>query len=125
MQSLRHERVRELLKREIGEVIRRELPLNEVGLITVNEVGVSNDLHSAVVYVGVVGTDDQRKKAASMLGHERKRIQALVARAVILKYTPHLRFILDESIQRGNRVLEIIDEIERSNPIDESSSEDR
>lgn len=125
MQSLRHERVRELLKRQIGEVIRRELPLNEVGLITVNEVGVSNDLHSAVVYVGVVGTNDQRKKAASVLDHERKRIQGLVAKSVVLKYTPHLRFVLDESIERGNRVLEILNEIERSSPTDESSSEDR
>lgn len=125
MQSLRHERVRELLKRQIGEVIRRELPINDVGLITVNEVGVANDLHSAVVYVGVVGTPEQRKRAASVLDHERKRIQGLVARAVILKYTPHLRFVLDESIERGNRVLEIIDEIERSSPIDETPSEDR
>ena len=106
-------------------MIRREMPIDDVGLLTVNEVGVSNDLHSAVVYVGVVGTADQRKRAASILTSERKRIQGLVARAVVLKYTPHLRFVLDESIERGNRVLEIIDEIERSNPLDESSSEDR
>lgn len=125
MQNLRHARVRELLKRQIGEVIRRELPINDVGLITVNEVGVSNDLHSAVVYIGVVGTAEQRKKAASVLGHERKRIQGLVARAVVLKYTPHLRFVLDESIERGNRVLEILEEIESSSSPDESSSEDR
>ena len=125
MQSLRHARVRELLKRQIGEVIRRELPLQEVGLISVNEVGVSNDLHSAVVYVGVVGSPEQRKRAAAVLDQERKRIQGLVARAVVLKYTPHLRFVLDESIERGNRVLQIIDEIEQSSPPDESSPEDR
>ena len=106
-------------------MLRRELPISEVGLVSVNEVGVSNDLHSAVVYVGVVGTVEQRKRASSILNSERKRIQGLVARSVILKYTPHLRFVLDESIERGNRVLEIIDEIERSNPLDESSSEDR
>lgn len=125
MQSLRHARVRELLKRQIGEVIRRELPMQEAGLITVNEVGVSNDLHSAVVYVGVVGSPEQRKRAASILDQERKRIQGLVARAVVLKYTPHLRFVLDESIERGNRVLQILDEIEQSSPPDESSPEDR
>ena len=40
--NLRHERVRELLKREVGEVIRREIPISEVGLLTVNEVGVAS-----------------------------------------------------------------------------------
>src|SRR5438105_2428577 len=62
MQSLRVERVRELLKRQIGEVIRRELPVSEAGVVTVNEIGLSNDLQSATVYVGIVGSADQRKR---------------------------------------------------------------
>ena len=125
MQNLRHERVRELLKREIGEVLRRELPLSEAGLVTVNEVGVANDLKSATVFVGVIGTADQRKRAAALLEKESKRIQGLVARTVVLKYTPHLKFVLDEAIERGNRVLQIIDELDRSSPENEGSSEDR
>ena len=125
MQNLRHERVGELLKREIGEVLRRELPLSEAGLVTVNEVGVANDLKSATVFVGVIGTADQRKRAAALLEKESKRIQGLVARTVVLKYTPHLKFVLDEAIERGNRVLQIIDELDRSSPENEGSSEDR
>ncbi len=50
--SLRLERVRELLKREIGEVIRRELPLDEAGLINVNDVTISSDLKNATVFIG-------------------------------------------------------------------------
>ena len=124
MQSLRHERVRELLKREIGETIRRELPIGEVGVITVNEVGVSNDLHSAVVYVGVIGTDIQRKRAADLLKKERVRIQGIVGKPVVLRYTPHLKFVLDESVARGNRVLEILEELEQSSSSDEGPSKD-
>jgi len=112
--SLRLERVRELLKRELGEIIRRELPISEAGLITVNEVGVAPDLKSATVFVGVIGTPEQRKKAANLLEKESKRIQGLIGRAVVLKYTPHLKFVIDEAIERGNRVLEILDEIEKS-----------
>jgi len=67
MQNLRHERVRELLKREVGEAIRRELPIDQAGMITVNEVGVSNDLKSATIFVGVIGTPEQRQKASSLL----------------------------------------------------------
>jgi ribosome-binding factor A len=112
--SLRLERVRELLKRELGEIIRRELPISEAGLITVNEVGVAPDLKSATVFVGVIGTPEQRKKAANLLDKESKRIQGLIGRAVVLKYTPHLKFVIDEAIERGNRVLEILEEIEKS-----------
>lgn len=113
-----------MLKREIGEVMRRELPIGEAGLLTVNEVGISNDLKSALVYVGVVGTAEQRKRAEALLEKEGKRIQGIVGRSVVLKYTPHLKFVLDESIERGNRVLEILDEIERSSPPNEGSSKD-
>ena len=124
MQSLRLERVRELLKREIGAVIRREIPLAEAGLITVNDVSVTSDLHSAVVFVGIVGSLEQRKRGVALLQKERKRLQGLVAQAVVLKYTPQLKFIFDESVTKGNRVLEIISEIERTSPPNEASPED-
>ncbi len=116
MQSHRLQRVRELLKREIGELIRREIAISEAGLISVNDVGVSGDLHSATVFVSIVGTAEQQKKGFGILKKERKRLQSLMGRAVVLKYTPHLRFVIDDSIQQGNQVLKIIEEIERTLP---------
>jgi ribosome-binding factor A len=116
MPSLRLQRVRELLKREIGEVIRREFEVSEAGLITVNDVDVSGDLHSAVVFISILGTKDQQKRGMNLLTHHRKRIQGLVGRAVVLKYTPTLRFKIDDSVVRGNRVLQIIEELEKSAP---------
>jgi ribosome-binding factor A len=110
--SLRLERVRELLKRQIGEVVRRELPVEQIGLINVNDVDVAPNLHNATVYIGVLGGPAQKRAAMEALDTHRKRIQALLARAIILKYTPQLRFVLDDSIERGNRVLRILDEIE-------------
>jgi ribosome-binding factor A len=123
MASLRLQRVRELLKREIGEIIRREIPVGEAGLITVNDVNVSSDLHSAAVYIGILGNSEQRKKGLSALNHHRKRIQGLMGKAVILKYTPQLRFILDESIEQGNKVLKILDELDKITPPDETTPE--
>ncbi len=124
MPSMRLLRVRELLKREIGEIIRRELPLAEKGLISVNDVEVSKDLQLATVYVGIIGTEDQKERGLAHLQKERTKIQGLLSRAVVLKYTPHLRFAIDESVSRGNRVLEILDEIERSQSPHEGSSQD-
>lgn len=108
--------MRELLKREIGEVIRREFPVSEAGLVSVNEVDVAGDLHSAIVFISILGTAEQQKRGLAMLTRHRKRIQGLVGRAVVLKYTPTLKFLVDDSIARGNRVLQIIEELEKANP---------
>ena len=116
MASLRIERVRELLKREIGEIIRREVPVGEAGLITVIDVNVSSDLHAATVYCGILGNAEQKSKGLTELNRHRKRIQGLVGRAVVLKYTPKLRFLMDDSVVRGNRVLDIIEELEKTTP---------
>jgi ribosome-binding factor A len=116
MPSHRLQRVRELLKREIGEVIRREIPVAEAGLVSVNDVEPAGDLKSATVFISILGNADQQKRGLAMLTHHRVRIQGLVGRAVVLKYTPTLRFVIDDSVVRGNRVLEIIDELEKAAP---------
>jgi ribosome-binding factor A len=121
MSSLRTQRVRELLKRAIGEAIRREFQVSDAGLITVNDVDVTGDLQSAVVFISILGNADQQKRGLHLLTQHRKRIQGLVGRAVVLKYTPTLRFVLDDSIVRGNRVLEIIEELEKAAPPAEGS----
>ncbi len=116
MPSLRIQRVSELLKRAIGETIRREFPVNEAGLISVNDVDVSGDLKSAVVFISILGSADQQKRGFLLLEEHRKRIQGLVGRSVVLKYTPTLRFLIDDSVVRGNRVLQIIDDLESHSP---------
>jgi len=114
MPSVRLQRVCELLKREIGEAIRREIPVSEAGLVTVNDVDVASDLHTALVFVSILGNADQQKRGAAMLNTHRLRIQSMVAHSVILKYTPKLRFIMDDSVVRGNRVMRIFDELEKN-----------
>jgi len=114
MSSVRQERVRELLKREIGEAIRREFDVSQVGLINVNDVELAGDLKSAAVYVSILGNADQQKRGLSRLTEHRIRIQAQVARAIVLKFTPVLRFVMDDSIVRGNRVMQILEELEKT-----------
>jgi len=116
MASLRLLRVRELLKREIGEAIRREIPVQQAGLVTVNDVDVTGDLRVATVFIGILGSSEQQRTGLALLQKNRARIQGLVAKAVILKYTPQLRFMVDDSVTRGNRVLDIITELERTSP---------
>ena len=124
MLNLRHERVRELLKRAIGEAVRREFHVNDVGLITVNDIDMGGDLKSAVVFISILGNADQQKRGLQVLHEHRTRIQGLVARSVILKYTPTLKFIVDDSLSRGNRVMQIIEEIEKTLPADIAQPDD-
>ena len=121
MPSLRLQRVRELLKREIGEAIRREFRVDEAGLISVNDVDVAGDLKSAVVFISILGDATQQKRGIQLLNERRVRIQGLVGKAVVLKFTPTLKFVFDDSIVRGNRVLQIIEELEKASAKDEKS----
>ena len=67
MPTLRQQRVCELLKRAIGEAIRREFNVSDVGLISVNDVDCPGDLKTAVVYVSILGNADQQKRGISKL----------------------------------------------------------
>ena len=116
MSTLRLQRVGELLKRALGEILQREIPVGEAGLITVNEVLPATDLRSAKVFLGVIGSPEQRRHAPALLHKMRPRIQSLVAQAVVLRYTPVLHFELDTTIERGNHILKLIEEIEKTLP---------
>ncbi|MEY2410017.1 MAG: ribosome-binding factor [Verrucomicrobiota bacterium] len=116
MASHRIERVRELLKRGIGEAIRRELPVDQAGLVTVSDVDVGGDLKSATVFISILGGQEQQRTGLLMLQNNRGRIQGLVAKSVLLKYVPQLRFVVDDSVTRGNRVIQILEELEKLSP---------
>ena len=118
MPSLRQRRVRELLKRTVGEILRRELDSESCGIITVNDVGMANDLHSAMIFVSVLGSDDQKRTAAKRLKSERSRIQYMLGCEVVLKYTPRIKFELVDAIEAGNRVMSILEEMGQTNPTD-------
>jgi len=105
-------RVRELLRHEMAEILRRELPIAEVGLLTVNAVGVSRDLRSAIVFLGYIGTPAQRQAAMALLEERGKQFQSMLGAAVRLKFTPQIRFQIDDSIEQGNRVIELLDQME-------------
>ena len=104
-------RVNELLKRELSAIVTREIAFEDA-LVTINAVNVAPDLKSAHVYVSVLG---QSKTVIPQLEEHRVALQTQLARNVVLKYTPHLNFHLDDSIERGTRVLEILEEIEQPN----------
>ena len=96
--NLRLIRVCELLKRELGVIIGREMKF-EAPLVSVRAVDVTPDLKQAHVAISAIGTKWQKEQAILQLTEKRQHLQHELSRRVILKYTPHLHFDLDESIE--------------------------
>ena len=103
-------RVNELVKRELSGIVAREVNF-ESAIVTINHVDVTADLKNAHVFVSVLGSENG-SAVMNKLEAQRPALQAELARHVVLKYTPHLVFHLDDSIKRGSRVIEIMRELE-------------
>ena len=106
--SRRLDRVNELLKREISSVLQRDFEWKG-SLVTVNAVEVSQDLKDAWVYIGVLGGHEE--KVIHRLNGERGSIQGRVMKRVVLKNTPVLRFVGDDSVVRGVDIVNLLDEV--------------
>lgn len=106
--NLRLQRVCELLKRELGSILVRDMQFDSP-LVTVSGVDITPDLKQAHVFVSVLGSANERRDAIASLEKNRVSLQHELMKRVVLKHTPHLNFKLDDSIERGTRILEIMD----------------
>jgi ribosome-binding factor A len=104
-------RVNELVKRQLSAIITREINFEGV-LVSINAVDVTPDLKSAHVFVSILGAAAATRVIDKLEAH-RPALQAELSRHVVLKYTPHLIFHIDDSIERGTRVLKILQDLEK------------
>ncbi len=106
----RIDRVNELLRSEISHLIARQIKDPRVaGVISITEVIASSDLRSAKVYLSVMGSEDDRQAALEGIRSAASFLRRELRGRVNLRHTPHLTFQLDESIEEGNRVLQLMD----------------
>src|ERR1700744_3319520 len=103
-------RVNEVVKRELSGIVAREITF-EGALVTINHVDVNSDLKSAHVFVSVLGSE-KAESVMKRLEEHRAAFQSELARRVTMKFTPHLIFHYDESVARGSRIVEILQEID-------------
>lgn len=108
--SQRLSRINELMKREISAFIERSFEFPDV-LVTIHDVETAIDLRSAMVHIGVIGTPDQTREVLRQLNNKRGVIQNAVVKRVVIRNTPQLTFLVDDSVERGVRILNILDEI--------------
>ncbi|HUL51836.1 MAG TPA: 30S ribosome-binding factor RbfA [Opitutaceae bacterium] len=108
-------RVNELIQREISAYLHTRYQ-GEAVRITVTGVQVSPDLHDGRVYYSVLGGADEAEECGRWLREKAGEIRYVVGKQVILKNVPRLEFVADGSTERGARVSEVLDEIERQSP---------
>ena len=109
--SLRIARVNELVRREIATYLSTRYRSESVRW-TITTVEVSADLRNATVAYSVIGEESVARDAVHFFKKHAGEIRKVVSKHVILKYSPKLHFVRDYGIERGNRVMEILDEIQ-------------
>jgi ribosome-binding factor A len=113
--SQRTERVDELLRQEIGAILAREVADPRIGFTTVTDVETTPDLRHARVWVSVIGQPDERRLTVSALERAMPFVRHELGRRLRLKRIPEFHVRLDDSAERGTRVLHLLHEIEEGN----------
>ncbi len=112
--SLRNERVRKALMREISDVIFREIKdPNIVGMVSITDVEVSSDNTAARVFYSVFGNDEVKERTSKAIQKHVGQIRHEIGKRIRLRKTPSLLFILDDSLEHGAKMTELINKIER------------
>lgn len=110
--SQRTERVDELLRQEIGALLAKEVADPRIGFATITDVETSPDLRHAKVWVSVIGQKGDRDETLRALQSAMPFIRHELGRRLRIKRIPDLHVHLDDSAERGTRVLHLLDELE-------------
>ena len=105
----RMRRVDEAVREVLGDAIAKDLRDPRVGFVTVTAVKTSPDLRHARVYVSVLGDEAQRTGSLEGLRSAHGFLQRQVATELRLKHTPTLQFVYDETVERAQRLTDLID----------------
>jgi ribosome-binding factor A len=127
MPTRRQERVGERIHEEISEVLQKRIRDPRLASVTVTGVEVSPDLKAARVFISTLGDRESRNSTLQGLQHASKYIRRELAHRLQMRFTPELRFALDESWERGMRIDELLEQLqptESSDKLEESGPSD-
>ncbi len=122
----RTERVDELLRQEIGAILTRDVGDPRIGFATITDVETAPDLRNARVWVSVIGSPQERTATIAALERAMPFIRRELGRRLRIRRIPEFQVRLDDSSDRGTRVLRLLQELEEGQtpdaepPIDES-----
>ena len=123
--GLRGERVNELVRREISDYLHVRYR-TESTCVTILAARISPDLRNGTVAYSVLGDENQIDQAKRFFRAKGGEIQKALSKRVVLKYLPKLSFVHDDSIEKGNQVLRLLDGLESGSddPHDDARGQD-
>jgi ribosome-binding factor A len=110
--SQRTDRVDQLLREEIGRIVATEVADPRIGFATITKVETTSDLRHARVWASVIGQPAERKATSGALGRAMPFVRRELGRTLRIKRIPDLHVELDETAERGTRILQLLDELE-------------
>ncbi|MFH1453301.1 MAG: 30S ribosome-binding factor RbfA [Armatimonadota bacterium] len=112
--SLRISKLNKLLKQEISDIILK-LKDPRIGFVSITEVDTSADLRHAKVFISILGTEEEKKKSLEGLNSACGFIRHELMSRIKIRNIPGVSFVYDNSIERGTRILNLINKISSEN----------
>jgi ribosome-binding factor A len=114
MPAFRNEKIRKTLMKEIADIIQKKLNDERIGgVVSITDLELAHDNSYAKVYYSVFAPEEMKTKTISAIEEDVSKIRYEVGKRIRLRLTPELRFILDNSLERGARVTELINKISK------------
>lgn len=107
------ERVAELMKQEIMNIILKDIKDPRVGFVTVTKVKMTKDMRNARVFVSLMGSDEEKRASMEGLESSLGYIQREAGSRVQLRYTPVLSLAIDDTLEHGAHIQKLIEDIAR------------
>ncbi|MCQ2753833.1 MAG: 30S ribosome-binding factor RbfA [bacterium] len=112
MTTLRNERVRKELMRDVSEIFRTEIRELQ-GVVSVVDVEVSHDNSFAKIVYSVLGSPEQVEKDKEILERYKGKVRYEIGKRIRLRVTPDIKFVYSDGLEQGSRVLDLIDKISK------------
>ncbi|MCK8826266.1 30S ribosome-binding factor RbfA [Natroniella acetigena] len=106
----RSQRVGELIKQEVSDLLQKEIKDPRIGFVTVTDVEVSGDLRHAKVFVSIL--DGKKEETMEGLQATEGFVRREIGQRIRLRHTPEIIFRYDDSIEKGTRIFEILEKID-------------
>src|SRR5712671_8061511 len=110
--TARTSRIDELLRQEMGAILARDVEDPRIGFATIISIETTPDLRHAKVLVSVIGQPEDRRTTLNAMGRAMPFVRHELGKRLRLKRIPEFHLELDETLERGTRVLRLLDELE-------------
>lgn len=119
-------RVAEQIKREVSRMLVSDIKDDRVGagMVSVTDVNVSNDLQHAKIFVSIYGTNEAKAETMAGLKSATGYVRSELGHRIRLRRTPEVVFLQDDSLERGDRILSLINRISQEREASEKDNPD-